>query len=265
MHTALISMLIVGTLLVWAPAVAENALRFDGETGYVEVPAHATLDLGPEMTVEAWVRPLTFPVGPATIVDKGEGSESGSHNYYLRIDAENRVRFGYRTEDAGCDPQDIYAVSEYAFIEQDIGSWFHLAGQRTAEGLLEVYINGEPEGTADSSSDCPPPFVVSPVSIGASVLSPEGRPLELPFVGDMDEIRISLLARIEGMFTPPWVNDNDPATVALWHFDEGSGDVCYDSSGNDNDGHLIGGVQWVDPPAPVEACTWGKVKALFRQ
>jgi hypothetical protein len=81
----------------------------------------------------------------------------------------------------------------------------------------------------------------------------------------MDEFMLSVRARYEGIFTPPWVNENDHATVGLWHFDEGSGDVCYDSSGNDNDGSLIGGVQWVDPPDPVEACTWGRVKGLFRE
>ncbi|MCD6166783.1 DUF2341 domain-containing protein, partial [bacterium] len=34
--------------------------------------------------------------------------------------------------------------------------------------------------------------------------------------------------------------------VGNWHFDEGSGSTAYDSSGNDNDGTLTNGPQWVD-------------------
>ncbi|MAF12338.1 hypothetical protein CMK11_17975 [Candidatus Poribacteria bacterium] len=42
----------------------------------------------------------------------------------------------------------------------------------------------------------------------------------------------------------------DAGTVAgAWLFDEGSGDVASDSSGNGNDGALTGGVEWVDGPS----------------
>jgi len=37
----------------------------------------------------------------------------------------------------------------------------------------------------------------------------------------------------------------DPDLVGHWMFDEGSGTAAYDSSGNGNDGTLIGGAQWV--------------------
>jgi len=38
----------------------------------------------------------------------------------------------------------------------------------------------------------------------------------------------------------------DPDLVGYWRFDEGSGTTAYDSSGNGNDGTLIGGAQWVE-------------------
>ncbi len=38
----------------------------------------------------------------------------------------------------------------------------------------------------------------------------------------------------------------DPDLAAHWMFDEGSGTTAYDSSGNGNDGTLIGGAQWVE-------------------
>ena len=42
-----------------------------------------------------------------------------------------------------------------------------------------------------------------------------------------------------------WAYEADDATVGLWHFDEGDGDVAYDSSGNDINGE-INETQWID-------------------
>ena len=41
-------------------------------------------------------------------------------------------------------------------------------------------------------------------------------------------------------------NAADPSLVGWWRFDETSGTIAYDSSGNGNDGSLVGGPQWVD-------------------
>ena len=44
----------------------------------------------------------------------------------------------------------------------------------------------------------------------------------------------------------------EPATMAgIWLFDESSGDVAADRSGNGNEGILTGGVDWVDGPTNV--------------
>ncbi|GIX08242.1 MAG: hypothetical protein KatS3mg115_2645 [Candidatus Poribacteria bacterium] len=39
---------------------------------------------------------------------------------------------------------------------------------------------------------------------------------------------------------------NDPDLVGLWLFDDGSGDVATDSSGNGNDATLNGDFEWID-------------------
>ncbi|MCP4258147.1 MAG: hypothetical protein GY774_11720, partial [Planctomycetes bacterium] len=38
--------------------------------------------------------------------------------------------------------------------------------------------------------------------------------------------------------------DTDPALVGWWTFDEGSGNIAADSSGNGNDGTLNGPLEW---------------------
>lgn len=37
----------------------------------------------------------------------------------------------------------------------------------------------------------------------------------------------------------------DPTLIGWWRFDEGSGTIAYDSSGNGNDGMFVGDPQWV--------------------
>ncbi|HQX53149.1 MAG TPA: SUMF1/EgtB/PvdO family nonheme iron enzyme, partial [Planctomycetaceae bacterium] len=64
------------------------------------------------------------------------------------------------------------------------------------------------------------------------------------FNGRMDEWRVSKVARYEKDFTPPKRYESDPDTIALYHFDEGSGDLLRDSSGNDHTG-TIQGAKWV--------------------
>ena len=64
------------------------------------------------------------------------------------------------------------------------------------------------------------------------------------FNGIIDEIRISNTARYTEDFTPEKRFENDEHTLALYHMDEGSGDVLKDSSGNGHHGKIFG-AKWV--------------------
>ena len=64
------------------------------------------------------------------------------------------------------------------------------------------------------------------------------------FHGIIDEVRISNTARYTEDFTPEERFEPDEHTLALYHFDEGSGDVLKDSSGNGHDGKIVG-AKWV--------------------
>ena len=88
-------------------------------------------------------------------------------------------------------------------------------------------------------------------------------PLYPSYSGWIDEVRISTVVRYTGPFTPPsapFVTDAD--TAALYHFDEGAGDVINDTSGAaggpSNGQRMFGGnppgPEWVvsGAPLPVE-------------
>src|SRR2546426_422563 len=86
---------------------------------------------------------------------------------------------------------------------------------------------------------------------------PPGLALGIEFTGRIDEVRISKVARYDKDFTPAKRFEPDADTLALYHFDEGAGDVLNDSSGNKHHGKIVG-AKWVNadgtptaPPAPV--------------
>ena len=64
------------------------------------------------------------------------------------------------------------------------------------------------------------------------------------FNGIIDEVRISNTARYNKEFTPEKRFEKDEYTLALYHFDEGSGDVLKDSSSKGHHGKIVG-AKWV--------------------
>jgi serine/threonine protein kinase/formylglycine-generating enzyme required for sulfatase activity len=81
------------------------------------------------------------------------------------------------------------------------------------------------------------------------------------FQGRIDQIRISRVARYDNNFAPITSVTSDDSTLALYNFDEGTGEVLKDASGNGHDGKIVG-AKWVksksedltsrsDSPAPA--------------
>ena len=67
------------------------------------------------------------------------------------------------------------------------------------------------------------------------------------FHDTIDELRISKVTRYDSDFVAPSPTDRfspDADTLALYHFDEGQGDVLRDSSGNNHHGKIIG-ARWI--------------------
>jgi len=78
--------------------------------------------------------------------------------------------------------------------------------------------------------------------IGA--LPPSSADIRWPFSGIIDELRISKIARYAADYTPQLRFEHDSDTLALYHCDEGTGDVLTDSSGNNHHGKIVN-AKWV--------------------
>ena len=119
------------------------------------------------------------------------------------------------------------------------GQWTHLAmtiSQSPTQTDIEFFINGLPI-QADSTQE--------PMTITGSehmILGNQQDHLTSArqYGGEISDVRISSGKRYTSIFQPPLHFNADNDTVALWTFDEGSGQTLFDQSGNGFDGTLLG-------------------------
>jgi serine/threonine protein kinase len=67
--------------------------------------------------------------------------------------------------------------------------------------------------------------------------------------GALDEVRISLVDRYRENFPPPMRLESDEHTIALYHCDEGKGDVLRDASPHNHHGTIVG-ASWAPHKSP---------------
>ncbi len=101
-------------------------------------------------------------------------------------------------------------------------------------GKLRLFVDGRLEASAELKGEYLPSNL--PFYLGAS---PEGEGIDYPMTGTLDEVRFSKVARYQADYTPVARLAADPDTLALYHFDEGTGDVLRDSSGNNRHGKIV--------------------------
>lgn len=196
------------------------ALDFDGKASYVETP----LRIGPEpkLTLEAWC----VPRGETRqiIVCNFEGAGCG-------LFLDRRIAYFGGTPATG----NYVELRSPQMLE--LSRRVHLAGVLD-EKELRFYVNGKFAERRDFQG----PFKAFPVSfvIGAN----PGPSLIEFFDGLIDEVRISKDARYDRDFTSQQRFESDKDSLALYHFDEGQGDVLNDSSGNNHHGKIFG-AKWV--------------------
>lgn len=125
------------------------------------------------------------------------------------------------------------------------GQWHHLAVERRRnDGHLWLYVDGAlqadvdgPDGDVSYPDDgipgnyCGGPCIESDPFIVLGAEKHDAGAEYPSFDGWLDELRLSTALRYAGNFTPPAMPfAPDAATAALYHFDEGAGDLVNDSS-----------------------------------
>ncbi|EMR74263.1 hypothetical protein MCGE09_00423 [Thaumarchaeota archaeon SCGC AB-539-E09] len=211
----------------------DYALEFDGINNYVEVPDSDSLDITGAITIEFWLKFSSVPEYWKGIITKWMWSSEGFPGYYvLATTNESTLRFGLVGEDKS---------------RIETGHWGNLKGWHY---YSFTYNGSEVRGFLDGTLHC---FYAFNGSIGMNSL-----PLTIGcrsnkidfFKGAIDEVRISNISRSKEEILANYnggekrKQEVDEYTVALWHFDEASGDTVYDETKNNNNG-IIYNAKWI--------------------
>ena len=177
------------------------ALSFDGANDYVSATDSTSLDwTGNELTVEAWIKVNELGRSNQCVLSKGFRGDS--YGYMLRIDHLDQLSLDIG-DGTGC-------AATKSFPSGYLNEWIHVAGVYKAPNLL-IYLNG----AAFTSETC------------SSALGSTDDDLHIGsmttafFYGEIDEVRVSKVARYSSNFVPEDSFTSDSDTLGLWHFDEG--------------------------------------------
>jgi hypothetical protein len=207
----------------------DYALEFDGIDDGIEVPS-----LGKEyrasVTLEAWVR-------PSRLIEQADlmvlGDDSGSR---------------FRLKEAGTHWHALLGIAgtqwKYAFGQAKAGQRDHIAGVWSGNNL-RIFVNGISTNDVVVGDALQAGLEADPLPGRLRIgFGHDDNGSAKRFAGTIDELRVSQSARYDKNFTPELRFTPDAQTIALYHFDEGTGDQLVDSSGNGFDGRITG-AKWV--------------------
>ena len=210
-----------------------HSLDFNGQSDYIEVTdASATIANSDQISITGWVYPRNTNSGwPDFDGFFGFRNEFDADFYLLQLDnykVEGRLRI---------------SVNDYFTVVTDPNSisaetWYHLALVYDGTNLI-VYINGTEAGSTAASGQITNEFV--PLYVGRLVFQTTNFDLD----GQADEVGLWSLALTSEQIQDYMYADltGEEGLVGYWNFNEGSGDIANDVSGNNNDG-LIYGANW---------------------
>jgi NOL1/NOP2/fmu family ribosome biogenesis protein len=199
------------------------ALAFDGQSDYIDISSFH-YDGGHPLTIETTVV-LNSSRKAGVLCDAQGGG--------ISLECNGNHVWSFYAEGVGG-----YAIAKSS-TKAPTQTRTHLAG--VIDGLTtRLYIDSKLFGVAQIANR----FVPSnePMLIGANPQPADE--LQAPFHGIIDEVRISNVARYDNNFTPAERFEPDEHTLALYHFDEGQGEIAHDSSPNKHHGKIVG-AKWV--------------------
>jgi hypothetical protein len=210
-------------------ATARFALMFDGQKSMVRIPSLIIND-DHALTVEAWT--VLEADQPHSCDLLGNARREGFTLYApLPVHGGDGMKLAFTIR---LKNPDKYVL---AFEKQPVPrhQLIHVAGVYDGQAEIRFYVNGQLQSRTPAQSVKPSPL---PVTLGNNYLGGAG------FLGRMNEVRISKVARYDTDFTPAKRFEPDGDTIALYHFDEGEGAVLKDTSGNGHHGEIVG-AKWV--------------------
>jgi hypothetical protein len=205
----------------WTDGKLGKGLNFTKLSDYVEVNDSPSLDLTDHLTITAWIKPHAYPDYWPKIAGKGDGNTS---SYWLGFTGGSVILTlgngaGY------CEAYHPFVLDEWAYVA---ATW---------DGTtMHIYINGKDEEDTNYTGTLTPnehPLIIGSRDNGYNDY----------FNGTIDEVKIYNRALSGDEIREEYER---VTLAAYWKFDEGTGNIAYDSSAFGNDGTLMNEPTWVD-------------------
>ncbi len=208
------------------------ACRIDSDYGVFEYSEPGDYALEFHFPSLVTVPTLKYDGGPVTV--EVTMHQTGSAHFSLAIIGKSRVLF-WKNEDWQGVKLDHDGQTLAAIVNQAVPLDRTVKMACTFDGeTLLYFLDGKVVARGTKSPQEPPR------PAGGYF----GGYVEPSYRGQMDELRVSKVARYAEDYVPSQRFESDADTVALYHFDEGHGNTLKDSSGNDHHGTIRGAV-WV--------------------
>ena len=205
------------------------ALYFNGENAYVEIQNDPVFNPSGSFTLEAYFNPAFLPPDERWRIFQRQGSTWG-----LFIRTSSRLEFYADTRGAGGSWKSVWWTLPSA------NRWYHVIGVYRLDNQMELWVDGELKATTSQS------YKVNEGTLNPRVgADPEDKEF---FQGLIGFIRYYDDELSEDEIAYNFNNPQSPITrnLKMWlNFDEGSGDVAYDKSGNGNHGTIYN-CEWVE-------------------
>jgi len=220
-----------------------RVLSLDGDGDYVEIEDSETLNnIGSQVTMEAWIKPTSFPNQWISIIFKADEWATGSSNrsYTLWLNRSGSVYLASSPEVQR--PIPLHSLSDLIKLNK----WYHLAGVIDAtNSVMRIFINGVEVATRDFAKK---KIHLSKLPLRIGWSSQEEVPLGF-FAGQIDDVRIWKIARTQKEIQATMhltLSGKETGLVGYWRFD----DDAVDSSPSHADGKLIGDAHVVEAELP---------------
>ena len=200
----------------------DHSINFDGNNDYILIPDNTALDLTQNYTLEAWIFPESFS-WLAGIISKYQTSAA---NGYM-------VRLTHQSPYTGIGFDEV--VTSTGLLNSN--QWYHIAAVNDG-GSRKLYVNGVEYNLSGSSLNVSANN--NPLRIGSDYASRY-------FDGRIDEVRVWNVPRTQDDIIATMdteLSGTETGLVAYYTFNEGSGIILNDQTGNGHNGTLIGGASW---------------------
>ena len=231
------------TASAWVPGKFGTALSFDGVDDYVDCGNGSSLNINPPITYEAWVKPRTFDTKNVYyFMSKGTGSGGINLGFMGTFEPTNKGKVILFNG----------SFSVYSANPVSVNSWHHVVAVNDGS-TTRLYIDGQFSSSQAQTLSNLPTANFNIGRRGDVIWYFDGLIDEVRiynYARTPDEIRLDYNAGYSARFGPSTDCDSDPGScmtkglVGYWSFDEGSGNIAYDASGNGNHGTLINGPKW---------------------